>query len=320
MKNFTFIILLFASCASVVPNIPEENQLELKATPIVDMQPIDIIQTGIWIDPQGVGHQGGLYPDGFNVPPTGHANKIAKATNQISGVVGVMTIGASNCFYESEQFDSLMIGNSDAILVNAALGGKTLEKMQENSYWVHAHEQVTSEGLTDNDIQVVIFESNSFDAFINVATFMQWQGYIADMMTVICQRVLTEFPKTRVIYLPGTTYSGYYQPGYNKFAEPWSYYLSWGVKELIERQITGDPSLKCSGPGKISPVLCWMNPNWSDGAAENSFGLGWMIEDVIPSYPGSINNGVHPSVIGASKIASYWFNFFNNDTYAASWF
>lgn len=316
MKKYLFPILILISGCITPPELPVQPQ-NLKVLPY--MTAIDVLGPDMWTDPEGLTHQGGLYPDGYNFPPVAHQNKIEKATAKLNGPVGLMTIGASNCMYESMEFSAFI--NADNVqFVNAAMGGKTLEKMLETAYWNYVHNKVTEAGLTTSDIQVIIFESNSFSNAIAGMTFVEWRDYVTGLMVQISQRVLQEFPQVVLMYMPGTTYSDYYLTGYSKFAEPWSYYLSWSIKELIQKQITGDPSLKASGPGKTAPVLAWMYPHWSDGVIENSYGFNWLFEDVNPVYPGAIDNGVHPSIEGAQKVAAYWNLFFTTNENTATWY
>lgn len=324
-KIKTFIILfvigiVFLGC-KMIPVIPS-SEIEAKTQLIyTNMIAIDTLKQNLWQDPQGITHSGGLYPSGLNVPPQAHGSRILKATNKLNDNIGMVTIGASNCMYESYEFSNLVDSFTRVKFVNAAIGGKSLEKILQNNYWVQVHNKVLEAGLIDNDVQVVILESASFDEMIDTASFVDYTNFVADLLTDVCNKILIEFPKCQLIYLPGIVSTQYaLLPEYAKFSEPWSYYTCWANKFLIQRQIEGDIQSICSGSGKVSPVLAWMNPNWSDGIMENSFGFSWDINDVFPSYPGSIENGVHPSITGAQKVANYWYNFFINDPYALNWF
>lgn len=284
------------------------------------MEPIDVLQSGVFTDPQGITHTGGLYPGGVNTPPASLQTRLQKAVNKITGPVGIIGLGASNALYEGMEFEDLTAGLLNAKFVNGALGSKNLEKMQEGNYWSYVHNQIALSGISDNDVQIAILESNTFSNLISTGSFEDYKNYVVSQLTAVCQRALVEFPNLKIIYFGGTCTSLYALAGYEKFLEPWAYYLSWAIKALIEKQINGDPSLSISGPTKICPLLAWMTPQWSDGATPNAFGFSWDGEDVFPAYPGAIQNGVHPSTAGAQLVANTWLNFFQTDIFTSQFF
>lgn len=280
------------------------------------MIPIDILQTSTWADPQGILHQGGLYPSGSNVPVGIQPTRLQKFTNKLNGNICIASFGASNCMYESMEFELLNPSN----FVNCSYPGKTLDKMLLNNYWTQTHTSVSNKGFNTNDIQIAILESNVFSDLIDSDTFINYRDYLVNQLILVCQRILIEYPNVKIIYFGSTTSTQYVLSGYNKFSEPWSYYLSWAIKNLIERQMNNDPQLEISGPNKLSPLLSWMKPQYSQGITPNSVGFNWSIDDVLPAYPGVIENGVHPSIIGAQKVANQWLNFFQTDYYTSQWF
>ena len=100
--GFLFIV---ASGCKVIPSAPEVQTETLLFKSIPDtMTAIDVLTTNTWTDPEGFNHIGGLYPDGLNVPPLNHAQKIQKANNKLGGTIGFLSLGASNCMYESQEF------------------------------------------------------------------------------------------------------------------------------------------------------------------------------------------------------------------------
>lgn len=280
------------------------------------MIPIDILQTSTWIDPQGISHQGGLYPSGSNIPTGIQATRLQKATNKLSGSIGIVCFGASNCMYEGIEFKNIHPNN----FINCAYSGKNLDKMLQDSYWTQTHTTISGSGISESSIQIAILESNLFSELINTDTFVNYTNYLVDQLILVCQRILIEYPNIKIIYFGSTTSTKYVLPNFSKFNEPWSYYLSWAIKFLIKKQINGDPSLEINGPNKKSPLLTWMKPQWTDGTDPNSVGLIWNSTDVFPVYPGAVENGIHPSVIGAQKIANQWLNFFQTDYYTSQWF
>lgn len=300
-------LLLFNDC-----NIIDINIETKKST----MTSIDILQTATWVDPQGISHQGGLYPSGSNIPTGIQATRLQKATNKLTGQISVVCFGASNCMYEGMEFQSLHPTN----FVNCAYSGKNLDKMLQDNYWTQTHTTISGSGISESSIQIAILESNIFSELINTGTFTEYTNYLVNKLISVCQRILIEYPSVKIIYFGGTTSTQYVLPSFTKFNEPWSYYLSWAIKFLIEKQINGDPLLEINGPNKKSPLLSWMIPQWSNGTEPNNFGFSWGINDVSPAYPGAVENGIHPSIVGAQKVANQWLNFFQTDYYTSQWF
>jgi len=98
--------------------------------------------------------------------------------------------------------------------------------------------------------------------------------------------------------------------------EPFSYYTGWAVRQVINDQINGDLQLQYSGSNPQSPWLCWGIYMWSDGSTPQLSN-----PNIFISCPNDLqNDGTHPSPTGATKVANWLFDFYQNDTLSCSWF
>ncbi|MBK8345092.1 MAG: T9SS type A sorting domain-containing protein [Bacteroidetes bacterium] len=127
-------------------------------------------------------------------------------------------------------------------------------------------------------------------------------------------------PNLKLVYVSGFPYGGYADPTkalYHVIKEPSSYHHNFAVKELIRRQISGDPTLKYKEPGKQVPYLIWGPPLWADGKNPREYdGLTWNCEAEFAIDGG----GYHLTNEGKDKLANILLNFFRTDTLSESWF
>ncbi|HMB70099.1 MAG TPA: FlgD immunoglobulin-like domain containing protein, partial [bacterium] len=107
----------------------------------------------------------------------------------------------------------------------------------------------------------------------------------------------TAFPNLRIGIIGTRIYGGYSPDSVNP--EPFAYESGFASKWLIERQIAGDPALNWdprAGSVRV-PWLMWGPYLWGDGALPRLDGITWECGDFDP-------DGVHPSFIGAAKVAA----------------
>jgi hypothetical protein len=121
-----------------------------------------------------------------------------------------------------------------------------------------------------------------------------------------------KFPNCLLVYCSSRTYGGYATTSLNP--EPFAYESGFSVKWLIEKQITGDPSLECTGNNPKAPWLSWGPYLWADGIIPRSDGLVWLQTDFRS------DDGTHPSAAGQKKVAELLLNFFTTDATAKNWF
>ncbi|HRQ73405.1 MAG TPA: GC-type dockerin domain-anchored protein, partial [Phycisphaerales bacterium] len=280
-----------------------------------------------------LGEQGGLYPGGVNVRPMGHQIDGRQLSQQVtprngagqpdpSGWIGLISIGMSNTSNEFQEFVPLVQQfpnrNPRLRVVNGAQGGRDAVDIadRDSTYWQVALDRVAAAGMTRHQVQAVWLKQaianpgNRFpdDEFPEDA--QRLEGLLAD----IARNIRFYFPNARLCYVSTRIYAGYATTQLNP--EPYAYQSGFAGKWLIERQIGGDPTLSFvpqNGEPPAAPWLAWGPYPWADGLTPRSDGLIWRCEDFA-------NDGTHPSVQGARKVAHMLLGHFSGDSTARRWF
>lgn len=288
--------------------------------------PINDLGTGIFR-----GLQGGLYPDGQNVPPNEHYNAGLDLANNIvpldtngqpdivNGKIVFLSIGMSNTKQEFGKLirfvDTLKNKNSYLELVNGAQAGWEINKIvsQDTTFWCNLIENLNTRGLTSNQVQVIWLKETEGFPIDNApdTSFNVYVDYLKDKFKIAMHIISTKFPNARLCYLASRVFGGYSTN--DKTPEPFAYYQGWSVKYLIEDQINSDTALTYSGSNQRSPWLLWGTYLWADGATHRSDGLSWIC-------PEDYMDGVHLSdPFGQEKAAILVLDFFLNDKTAQAW-
>jgi hypothetical protein len=278
------------------------------------------------------GQMGGLYPGGSNSLPAAHATlglSLAAAVEPLSSVglpspggkIGLVSIGVSNT---SGEFRELIVTPDPARaetvqLVNGAQSGEAV------SDWVAPHagawsvlaERVAEAGLTTHQVQVAWVKLPERNPSLDFP--LDAEQYVDDLSQVL-RNLHDAYPNLRIAYLSSRIYGGY---GESLSPEPFAYQHGFGVKWTIEAQIAGadlnaDPQ---KGPTE-SPWLAWGPYLWANGVGPDSSqggipgrsdGLEWLCEDFR-------DDGIHPSDIGAAKVADMLREFFQTEPTACQWY
>src|SRR5262245_35489020 len=258
------------------------------------------------------GYIGGLYPGGANLRPAGHdagADSFARVAlldaaglpDAVNGRMVFLTVGMSNTNDESMVF--LPLANSDPtrnsrlVLVNGAQGGwdahKVADPTQNQTYWNAVDSRLASAGVTPAQVEVVWLkeaEAGPTQAFPLDSQVLQ-----ADLETIV-GIIKSRYPNVRQVYNSSRIYAGYATSTLNP--EPYAYESGFAVRDMIEKQTSGDPSLNFD-PSKgavVAPWLAWGAYLWADGLTPRSDGLTWICDDLQ-------SDGTHPSSSGANKVA-----------------
>jgi hypothetical protein len=117
------------------------------------------------------------------------------------------------------------------------------------------------------------------------------------------RNIKTAFPNVKMAFVSTRTRS-YSNNMASLNPEPYAYETGFGVKWMIEKQISGDPSLQFSGPNALAPYLCWGPYFWIDGQNRRSDGAIWNCNDLISDF-------THPSFSGVYKVSSQLLAFQN---------
>lgn len=282
--------------------------------------------------------QGGLYQGGSNIPPVGHLNKgigIVKKlkpldslgnVNYATGKIVLAGFGASTVGGPFNHMIQLMKDYTDLNpcmkSVNAANGsdGITAMYIGNDEYWDYI--EIFKLGEKDlKPIQVQVgwlMHSSRIDS--NGSDINSYTDSLIKRFTIALNAMQYYYPNLKLVFVSGFPYGGYADPSkalYHVIKEPSSYHHNFAMKELIRRQISGDPTLKYKEPGKQVPYLIWGPPLWADGKNPRDYdGLTWNCEAEFAIDGG----GYHLTNEGKDKLANILLDFFRTDTLSESWF
>ncbi|MFN3940627.1 MAG: T9SS type A sorting domain-containing protein, partial [Chitinophagales bacterium] len=187
-----------------------------------------------------------------------------------------------------------------------------------NWYWDdNILPKIRSKGSSPAQVQAIWVKTAS--KVDTVMVFPSQPEAIADRYEVLMGVLHDKFPNLKMVFVSGFFYGGYadtLKEFYDVVSEPGSYWNSFAVKWLVERQIMGDPDLKFTGPAKRSPFIAWGPYVWADGNNPNSEGLFWNCEaDFAPD-----GGGYHLTNLGKDKEALLLLNWAKTNPVVKRWF
>jgi hypothetical protein len=269
------------------------------------------------------GQDGGLYGGGRNEPPAPLEAAALAAARQIvpldrhgrpspTGKVVFISIGMSNTTMEFSEFKRLADANpkkaTDVWLVDCAQGGREVVSWSDPNdalhVWATAERRLNEAGATADQVEVAWLKQARAEPALQGAYPKHVQEFEGRMVSIL-QLAHRRFPNLRLVYLSSRIYAGYATTPLNP--EPYAYEEAFGVRDLILRQMKGDPALP------KEPVLLWGPYLWADGLNPRHDGLIWKREDLA-------TDGTHPSVgSGRAKVARQLLGFLRTEPTAA-WF
>jgi Putative Ig domain len=278
------------------------------------------------------GEEGGLYPSGSNVRPSGHDSDgvaLAEGIQALdsngnpspSGKYVLLAVGESTAQNEFNRF--LPIANADPnknpslVIVNGAQGGGTPAnfKSTTSAYWA----TVMNDYLPQNDVtaqQVVALWVEDTDG-IATGSFPTDMTTMQSEYETMMQTVLILFPNIKLVYFSSRVYGGYSNGvGSPDNPEPYAYEAGFAVKNAIADQLNGKSSLNYDPTkGKVvAPWMSWGPYYWANGMLGRNDGLEWDCEDFSP-------DGTHPSsIFGQLKVATALQNFLKTDDTTTPWY
>ena len=274
------------------------------------------------------GEQGGLYPDGMNVPPRAHLRaglKISKTVVPLDaagkrskdGKIVLLSIGFSNPNLKFRAFqpqaEAYPNRNPHLVVINGCVGSQAAQTIADPNanYWKIVDQRIKDAGVTNQQVEVIWMEQvipgNTGD-FPELARKLQ--GYIQDSL----HNAMNRFPNLKLSYLSSRSYGGYTIAGGSP--EPLAYETGFAVKWVIADQIAGKAELNYDpAKGKVmAPWLAWGPYLWADGVKGRKDGLVLLRADYKET------DGLHPSEAGLEKFVKLLMDFFATDATTRPWF
>ena len=288
----------------------------------VGFKPLDELGSGTYSNATG-----GLYPNGSNVIPATHFAAGQSLAQQIqpldtngnpsaTGKIGVVCLGMSNSSFIFGALIELLLGQTatNVVLVNAAVGGYDVADWANstNVIWTNTIAQVANKGITPAQVQVVLQYHSMANSKYPPQPWPATPKDVESFMEQTMRNLPAVFTNARLCFWSSREYAGYTTTMNNP--EPYAYQSGFAVKWMIEKQITGDPTLNfnpANGPVQC-PWMAWGPYVWGDGLTPRADGLFWEIRDFNA-------DGVHPSVRGRTKAAAAWARFLLTDPLIAPW-
>jgi PKD repeat protein len=276
------------------------------------------------------GHMGGLWPFGTSARPNGHGaaglaivqgwvlpRDASGAVDMQNGKIGLISIGMSNTTQEFREFVDLANADpakdSRVVVIDGAQGGQAADDwLDPNAQpWQVLANRIAAAGLSPAQVQVAWIKQaerrpNDLGAFPLHAQVLQ-----SDLETIV-QVLRAKYPHVRLTYLSSRTRAYTDDPqGLNP--EPFAFESAFSVRWVLERQISGEPSLDFDpGSGPV-PWLSWGPYLWADGEVPRSDDFIWSCTDTVADF-------THPSATGRLKVAQQLVAFFKTDPTTTPWY
>jgi hypothetical protein len=284
-------------------------------------------QEYVRMDGKHTGFSGGLYPDGSNQRPPEHEAAGLALAGQITprapngspdpqnGKIVLVSVGMSNANAEFNHFIKMVhknpLVNPQLELVNGATPGLTADRWvtEDAPGWGIIDIQLRRKDLTAAQVQAAWVKNT----LRGMGDFPVWAQDLQAHLEIIARELHERFPNLKIVYFSSRTRS--YSVWRGLGPEPGAYETGFSVKWMIEKQISGDPTLNYD-PARgevVAPYLSWGPYLWINGTSPRADGRIWGPEDMAPDC-------VHPSTQGAEKVAEQLFEFLMSDTTSAGWF
>ena len=285
--------------------------------------PLNDLATGTY-----AGHEGGLYLNGSNTPPSAHLKAGQTLSKEVtpldkngnpsnSGKIVLVSVGMSNTLIETNGLIALAKNDSSLnphlVIVNGAESGVTASDIVSNpsSYWSYVTTQLTNANVTAKQVEAAwLKEADANPAGSNIT----YAAKLSSELVIILQMMLQQFPNLKLVYMSSRIYAGYASTTLNP--EPYAYASGFSVKWTVEKQINGTSSLNYNSSlgSVLAPWIDWGPYTWAYGLIPRSDGLTWICSDFQ-------SDGTHPSIPqGQMKVGRMLLNFFSNDPTTMPWF
>lgn len=291
--------------------------------------------------------QGGLYPNGQNVPPPAHhatarqqaiaiAPRLPNGQPNFDGKIVLLSIGMSNTTMEfcgngpvegcsspsfsAKAIESPFVDNDHVVPVDGAAGGQTAPLWNDPTdpnYDRVRDQELAPRGLSEAQVGAVWIKVANANPSLSLPAANADANVLAKDIAAIARAVRIRYPNCRIAFLSSRIYGGYASTTLNP--EPFAYESGFAVKFAISEQIAQEAGAAPSpgfGPlevGANAPVLVWGPYLWADGLTPRGDGLIWQCENFNA-------DGTHPSPSGVDKVGTMLLDHLLASPYAAPWF
>lgn len=290
------------------------------------------------------GVQGGLYKGGMNILNGPHKKKgvtISKNMkpldtlgniDYVNGEVLFLGLGASvasnlfNAYVDTVKAHDNE-GMSACVTVRGMFtAGKDLDDMIDTinpGFWLALNERMVLKDDSYEQVQVLwILQQSDSDTSNDFTTY--YNSVMSKYITLM-QVLKDSFPNLKQVYLSGIHYTGYMYPEhkrYDAYGEPKGYWANLVIKQLIQKQISGDPALAYQGPNIKSAWIGWGPYFWADGINPRTYdGLSWSCDQyrtdstgagfhlIDSSYGFGIEASMVKNFMETNPVSSVWYNY-----------
>lgn len=244
------------------------------------------------------GEQGGLYPDGLNVPPAAYlaeleamAAQLAEDDELVVACLGMSMMQNACSGFINNGYASGPDINPALRVINAAIGSKQQNwELVDNRVWEDSKIRLALAGFAPEEVDIVLYH-NAWGG--PTLPFPDHSLLLLDSLRVTMDNIVYHYPNTQIIYLNSRHYGGWNLD--SKSPEPWAYEEGFSYKWLIEERINGEIE---------TPLLAWQAYQW------------------VPTWPESyfIEDGLHLSSEGQAASAAVWAEYFRTTSYIAPWY
>ncbi len=292
-----------------------------------------------------LGFQGGLYPDGANTPPAGHAARGRLAAAQVvplgpdgrpspAGRIVLLSVGMSNTTMEfcngafprcnpasfiGQATADAAVNHGTLVLVDGARGGQTPPSWLSPSLpqFDSAKARLTAGGVTENQVEVVWLKEADAQPRLSLPAPAADAYVLEKGLGDVVRALRVRYPNLRLVFLSSRIYAGYAGTPLNP--EPYAYETGFAVKWLIAAQIR--QALTAAAPDSLAgslgydavPWLAWGPYLWANGLRPRSDGLTWSAQEYAA-------DGTHPNATADLKVGRMLLEFFKASEFTRCWF
>ena len=320
-----FVMLMFITCSKENVSNQQKSQSPGVANAVSALDtakiPLNDLGTGTFM-----GSEGGLYPNGQNIPSGTYADDLFSISQSIipidsfgnsskNGRIVFISLGGSTCGHNMRQLktqtDKNPLCNSKLKLLNCCngYGDASLNSIMNpnDPYWNHVTQVINGSGASYRSVQIVYLETDDSTKYIN------WPGrpnLVKSELETAANVLKTKFVNLKVLYVLGRTRTFGNQALFNR--EPSPYYFGWACKWTIEDQINGASNLAYKGSNPVAPIITWGFYQWADSLPRQTDGFYWRQSET--------RDGLHANPVGQDTLATRFQNFLFADKNASLWY